>query len=228
MNKIQVHELGHIILESHMGSDIDIAAAARVSFNDEAGEMDEKNEGLINYLMKGRHGTPYEHVVFKLDIKAPIFVFREWHRHRSGWSYNEWSARYSKIEPQFYVPNRDYIRSQVGKPGAYTFEREPDDELAENIRHVIKTGQEFAYSEYQSMIDSGIAKEVARVVLPVGTYSRMKATCNLRSAMHFLSLRNSEHAQAEIRDYAIALEKLVTEVCPVAMAAFVNGGRVCP
>ncbi len=225
---MRVHEHGHIILDDHMGGDIDIAAAARVSFNAEAGDMDEKNVGLINYLMKGRHGTPFEHVAFKFDVKAPLFVFREWHRHRAGWSYNEWSARYSKIDPEFYVPQRDYVRSQVGKPGAYVFEREPDDYKASAIQDAISFASQRGYNAYEAMVEKGVAKEVARVVLPVGTYSRMKATCNLRSAMHFLSLRNTEHAQAEIRDYAIAMEAILTNICPVAMAAFIDNGRVCP
>ncbi len=250
----KIHEHGHLILESQMGDDLSIVNNARVSFNDEnryhskdcisvhskndvecncddQSPMDTlsiKDKGLILFLMNNRHGSPFESVTFRLDIKAPLFVFREWHRHRIGWSYNEWSARYSKIEPEFYVPQRNDVRTQVGKPGAYTFETVADDSVAERIQQVIRLTQKRSYREYEKMVEDGVAKEIARTVLPVGTYSRMKATCNLRSAMHFLSLRNTEYAQREIREYAQMLEAMVTLACPVAMEAFVENGRVCP
>lgn len=257
---MKIHEHGHIILEAHMGSDIDVVNSARVSFNEDGqlhfptcnaciGEerdpqcdcgharhyrdnppsaLAKKDRGLINFLMKNGHGSPFESVALRFDVKAPIFVFREWHRHRAGHGYNEWSGRYSQIDPEFYVPQRDYIRAQVGKPGAYTFERVEDDDHATHVQDKLSDAQWDSYATYQSMLDAGIAKEVARVVLPVGTYSRMKWYCNLRSAMHFLSLRNSEHAQREIRDYAIAAEGLINQVCPISMAAFVEHGRKSP
>lgn len=224
----QIHEHGHVLLDDHMGGDIAIVNNARVSFNTESDVLDADGIGLIDYLMRNGHGTPFEGVTLRFDVKAPLFVFREWHRHRAGHSYNEWSARYSVIEPEFYVPQRDYIRSQVGKPGAYKFVREPDDRKAESVRQDILAAQENSYREYEGMLSQGIAKEVSRVVLPVGTYSRMKWTCNLRSLMHFLSLRNSEHAQREIRDYAIAIEELAFQVCPVAMQSFCDNGYVSP
>jgi len=225
---VAVHQYGHVALDDTMGDDLAIVNNARVSFNDGSEVMDERNEGLIGFLMRNRHGTPFEAVTFRFDIKAPLFVFREWHRHRAGHSYNEWSARYSVIEPEFYVPQRDYVRHQVGKPGAYTFERIEDDAVAEAVRSQVEIAQQAAYAQYDSMVSAGVAKEVARVVLPVGTYSRMKWTCNLRSLMHFLSLRNSAHAQREIRDYAIAVERFALGVCPVAMKAFIDNERVAP
>jgi thymidylate synthase (FAD) len=223
-----VHEHGHVVLDDHMGDDLAIVNNARVSFNEQGETMDERNAGLIGFLMRNRHGSPFEAVTFRFDVKAPLFVFREWHRHRIGHSYNEWSARYSVIEPEFYVPQRDYIRHQVGKPGAYTFERLEDDELAAEVAARILQSQRDSYDDYEEMISEGVAKEVARVVLPVGTYSRMKWTCNLRSLMHFLSLRNSEHAQREIRDYAIAVEYFASSICPVAMQSFIENGRTAP
>lgn len=219
---------GHVILEKWMGSDLDIVNNARVSFNDGSQEMDEKNQGLINFLMREKHGSPFEAVTFRFDIKAPIFVFREWHRHRAGHSYNEWSARYSEIKGEFYVPERDWIREQVGKPGSYTFERVEDDSLAESVQDKIRTCQEFAYSDYEAMLNNGIAKEVARVVLPVGTYSRMKWTTNARALMHFLSLRNSEQAQREIRAYAQIIELMAWQVIPYTMEAFAKHGNQSP
>lgn len=226
--EIRVHDHGHVVLEDRMGGDLEIANNARVSFNDGSQQLTERDSGLINYLMRNRHGSPFEAVTFRFDVKAPIFVFREWHRHRAGHSYNEWSARYSRIEPEFYVPARDYVRTQVGKPGAYSFERVEDDELAARVRAELARRQAEAHASYSELVAAGVAKEAARVVLPVGTYSRMKWTCNLRSLMHFLSLRNSEHAQAEIRDYAAAVERLAFDVCPVAMEAFVENGRTAP
>lgn len=228
LKKVRLHEYGHLMLEDNMGGDLSIVNNARVSFNDGSEEMDERNAGLIRFLMKNRHGSPFESVTFRFDVKAPLFVFREWHRHRAGHSYNEWSARYSVIEPEFYVPPRDYIRAQVGKPGAYTFERVEDDDVADTVRNGIRAAQYESYERYDRMLQTGIAKEVARVVLPVGTYSRMKWTCNLRSLMHFLSLRNSEHAQKEIRDYAKVVESMAFEVCPIAMQAFVDNDRTAP
>lgn len=223
-----IHNHGHIALDDHMGNDLSIVNNARVSFNDVSDSMDSKNIGLIYYLMRNRHGSPFEAVTFRFDVKAPLFVFREWHRHRAGHAYNEQSARYSVIESEFYVPERDYVRTQKGKPGAYTFEREKDDEVAQRARDSIYESQRRAHSEYLTMLEDGIAKEIARTVLPVGTYSRMKHTTNLRAAMHFISLRNSENAQREIRDYAVEMERIITNICPVAMRAFVDNGRICP
>lgn len=219
---------GHIVLERVSGTELDIVNSARVSFNDSSDEMDERNEGLINFLMRERHGTPFEAPTLHFDVKLPLFVTREWHRHRIGWSYNEWSARYSKIEPEFYVPARDDVREQTGKPGAYTFERIEDDTFADETRNRIEAAQHSAYREYERMLDLGIAKEVARVVLPVGFYTRMKASCNLRSLMHFLSLRNAEQAQREIRAYAEIMEEMARAHFPVTIGRFVEHGRVCP
>lgn len=225
---VKIHNHGHVALDDHMGSDLEIVNNARVSFNSESDVMGESEVGLIGYLMRNRHGSPFEAVTFRFDIKAPLFVFREWHRHRAGHSYNEQSARYSIIEPEFYVPARDAIRHQVGKPGAYTFERVEDGLLARDVQTDIEQAQLRAYRTYEDLLEQGIAKEVARVVLPVGTYSRMKWTCNLRSLMHFLSLRNSPHAQREIREYAEIVEVLAFQVCPVAMQAFVDNERKAP
>lgn len=225
---IDVHNAGHVILDDYMGDDLAIVNNARVSFASHSDTLDESGEGLIGYLMRNRHGSPFEAVTFRFDIKAPLFVFREWHRHRAGHSYNEVSARYSQIANEFYVPERDYIRHQVGKPGAYTFERMESDSHADAVLDAISLSCEVAFDTYEDLLAEGVAKEVARVVLPVGMYSRMKYTTNLRALMHFLSLRNSENAQREIRDYAKVLEDLAFDVCPVAMRFFVDNGRVAP
>lgn len=223
----QIHEHGHLVLEDVMGSELSIVNNARVSFDQESTEFGPKEEGLLNFLMRERHGSPWEAVVFRFDVKAPLFVIREWQRHRIG-SFNEQSARYSVIPDQYYVPARDAIREQVGKPGAYTFSRVEDDTVAREAQAIIDSVQENAFAAYNDLIDRGFAKEIARIVLPVGMYSRMKWTVNLRSLLNFLSLRNSPHAQGEIRDYATVIEKLVESRFPTVIRVFNENGRVVP
>lgn len=219
---------GHIKLERVSGTELDIINSARVSFNDESDEMDERNEGLINFLMRERHGTPFEAPTLHFDVKLPLFVTREWHRHRVGWSYNEWSARYSKIEPEFYVPSRDDMREQKGKPGAYHYERIEEDGRAEANMDLIEATARYAFDRYDDMLADGVAKEIARLVLPVNMFTRMKASCNLRSLMHFLGLRNHPQAQREIRYYAEIMEAMAMEHFPVSMSRFIEHGRKSP
>ena len=150
---------------------------------------------------------------------------REHHRHRAGHSYNEWSGRYSKLEAEFYVP--DYVRTQVGKPGAYSFEP-VDPQVREATREEIRAAAEQAFEAYERMLEQGVAKEVARMVLPLSLYTKYFWSCNPRSLMHFCSLRNSEQAQFEIREYARAAESFLERVMPVTHAAFVANDRVAP
>ena len=224
IGKIEVHEHGHVVLEKMMGGELDIVNNARVSFNSEADEMDERNRGLINFLMRERHSSPFEAVLFRFDVRAPLFVVREWQRHRIS-SYNEESARYSVINEDFYVPDKDYVRSQHGKPGAYYFEPIEDPEVVDEVRYHIERAQKEAFRTYKHLLDTGVAKEVARTVLPVGMYSRFKWTVNLRSLLNFLSLRNHKHAQQEIRDFAEAVEELVAEQLPFVMEKWNEHGR---
>ncbi len=227
MKRIKVLDHGYITLLDHMGGDIDIVNAARISFDQESGEMSDRDKGLINFLMRERHGTPFEMVDFKFEVGAPIFVFREWHRHRIA-SINEMSGRYTELERRFYIPARDQIREQKGKPGAYYYERMEDDDAALCYMDAIREQSEDCFDTYEKLLSSGVAKEVARLVLPVNTYSKMVWKCNLRAVMNFLSLRNHEHAQYEIRAYAQAMELLVSLVVPEAMSRFIEHGRVQP
>jgi thymidylate synthase (FAD) len=158
-------------------------------------------------------------------VKAPLFVVREHHRHRAGHSYNEWSGRYSKMRAEFYVP--DYVRTQVGKPGAYTFEPVEAD-VRDAAREEIERQAQEAFAAYERMLDLGVAKEVARTVLPLNMYTKYYWSCNPRSLMHFCSLRNSEHAQYEIREFAAAAESFLERLMPVTHAAFVENGRLAP
>lgn len=222
---MKVLDNGEINLEKVCAEDLDIVNAARVSLNAQSQEMGEREVGLIRFLMKNRHGTPFEHGYFKFRIKAPLFVFREWHRHRIGHSYNEWSARYSKLEPQFYIP--ETVVTQVGKPGDYSYEilEEP---AAEEFRATLLSSSIKAYSEYERALENGVAKQQARAFLPVNIYSEMIWSCNPRSLMHFLGLRNHKDAQDEIRAYAIEAEKVFLDTMPVTAQLFIEGGRIVP
>lgn len=222
---VSVLDRGYLALDAALASDLAVVNAARVSFNQESTEMTERDAGLVGFLMRERHGTPFEHGYFRFVVKAPIFVVREHHRHRAGHSYNEWSGRYSKLDAEYYVP--DYVRTQVGKPGAYRFEP-VDPELRDAVQAEIRAAAENAFDAYERLLERGVAKEVARTVLPLAMYTRYFWSCNPRSLMHFCGLRNSEQAQHEIREYARAAESFLQRLMPVTHAAFVANGRRAP
>jgi thymidylate synthase (FAD) len=223
---IRVLDHGFVRLDDVMASDLSVVNAARVSFARRKEEMDDSDAGLIRFLMRDRHGTPFEHNAFRFHIRAPIFVAREWMRHRVG-SFNEFSLRYAKATEDFYVPEPEDVRSQVGKPGAYTFETvEP--ELADETRDALREVYELAYTTYVRLVEAGVAREVARSVLPVGAYTEFYWTVNARSLMNFVSLRAAETAQREIRRYAEAVERFLEQHMPITYAAFVASGRVAP
>ena len=223
---IRVLDHGFVRLDEAMASDLSVANAARVSFARRKDVMDEADEGLIRFLMRDRHGTPFEHNAFRFHIRAPIFVTREWMRHRIG-SFNEFSMRYAKATDDFYVPDADDVRTQVGKPGAYSFEP-MNPELAEETREELRALYDAAYATYQRLVDQGVARELARAVMPVGAYTEFFWTVNARALMNFVSLRAAETAQREIRRYAEACERFLAEKMPVTHAAFVANGRVAP
>jgi thymidylate synthase (FAD) len=224
-NTVEVLDHGFLALDGVCASDLAVVNGARVSFNVASEAMSERDAGLIRFLMRDRHGSPFEHGYFRFIVKAPIFVVREHHRHRAGHSYNEWSGRYSKLEAEFYVP--DFVRTQVGKPGAYTFEPVAP-EVRELARSEIAQAAAQAFEAYERMLERGVAKEVARTVLPLSLYTKYYWSCNPRSLMHFCSLRNSEQAQFEIREYARAAEGFLERAMPVTHAAFVANGRIAP
>jgi thymidylate synthase (FAD) len=223
---IPVLDHGFVRLDDAMADDLSVVNGARVSFARHKTEMDDSDAGLIRFLMRERHGTPFEHNSFRFHIRAPIFVAREWFRHRVG-SFNEFSMRYAKATDDFYVPEPDDVRSQVGKPGAYSFEPvEPG--IAETTREEMRAVYEAAFSAYERLVELGVARELARSVLPVGAYTEFYWTVNARALMNFLSLRNSETAQREIRRYAEACERFLAEKMPVTHAAFVANDRSAP
>ncbi|MEU2749707.1 FAD-dependent thymidylate synthase [Streptomyces collinus] len=226
-------------LVKHTASDADVLFAARVSTLgeqslDELKKDPERSKGLINYLMRDRHGSPFEHNSMTFLISAPIFVFREFMRHRVGWSYNEESGRYRELQPVFYVPDESRKLVQEGRPGKYVFV-EGTQAQQELVGRVMEDSYRQAYEAYQEMLAAGVAREVARAVLPVGLYSSMYATCNARSLMHFLGLR-TQHELAKVpsfpqREIEMVGEKMEAEwsrLMPHTYAAFNANGRVAP
>lgn len=213
-----------------MGNDQSIVRAARVSSG--SASEPEKDKGLINYLMRDRHGSPFEHAVFTFRIEAPIFVFREFMRHRVA-SYNEESGRYKQLEPVFYVPDENRKLIQVGKPGAYTFE-DGTVEQQDAVTRSLTWSALSSYGMYSEMLEQGVAREVARMVLPVNIYSSMYVTMNARALMNFLSLRSLEQGkfpsfpQVEIAMVADQMEENFRNILPETHASFIANGRVAP
>jgi thymidylate synthase (FAD) len=225
-NTIELLDHGFVRLDGAMADDLSVVNGARVSFARRKDEMDASDEGLIRFLMRDRHGSPFEHNAFRFHVRCPIFVAREWFRHRIG-SFNEFSMRYAKATDDFYVPEPEDVRTQVGKPGAYSFEP-VDEDLAEETRRELEALYEQAYATYARLVEKGVARELARSVMPVGSYTQFYWTVNARALMNFVSLRNSEFAQLEIRRYAEAVEAFFAREMPVTHAAFVANNRVAP
>lgn len=225
-------------LVNDQASDRSVIYAARVST---AGESDlglgqlvlESEHQLIRWLMRNRHGSPFEHNSMTFYVEAPIFVFREFMRHRIA-SYNEESGRYKQLQPVFYTPSDKRNLVQQGKPGAYVFVPGTLDQ-AELVREEIWASAIESYQRYENMLNAGIAREVARVVLPLNIYSSMYVTMNARALMNFLSLRvKAENSmfpsfpQREIEMVAELMEADFREAMPIVHAAFVASGRVAP
>lgn len=216
---IKVLDHGLVRLVEHMGSDLSIVRNARVSYDAEwrAGEDEGKDAKLLDYLIKNKHTSPFESCVFTFEVKAPIFVFRQWHRHRT-WSFNEISARYAELPEEFYVPAPEQITTQsTSNKQMRTNEVNPN---VSDIMRAIGMQSEEAFRTYRELLEWGTPRELARSVLPVGTYSHMFATVDLHNLMHFLRLRLHPHAQYEIRVYAEAMLKLIEPLVPHSVAAF--------
>lgn len=219
-------------------SDNDVVWAARVSTAGEqslgdVGSDATRDAGLINYLARERHGSPFEHTSMTFFVSAPIFVFREFMRHRIA-SYNEESGRYRELKPVFYVPGPERKLVQIGKTGAYEFIDGTPEQYEVTVK-AIKESCTFAYDRYQEMLAAGVAREVARAVLPVTLFSSMYVTMNARALMNFLSLRTSRpgshfpsYPQREIEMVAEKMEAHFAELMPITYAAFQKSGRIAP
>lgn len=221
--KIEILDHGYVRLVDNMGDDLSVVRAARVSFDAawRAGEDEANDTKLINYLWRNRHTTPFEAVAFTFEIKAPIFVFRQWHRHRT-WSFNELSARYRELPEEFYVPKSEHIgvQSKSSKQA-----RDLTGDTNAVAGDIIEAACANAFVMYRKLLACGTPRELARSVLPVATYSHMFATVDLLNLMKFLTLRCDQHAQYEIRVYADAMRELARAVTPVCIGAWESAGK---
>lgn len=215
---IAVLDHGFVRLVDHMGNDLSVVRAARVSYDSawRAGENTGSDTRLIRHLMRNRHSTPFEAVEFQFEVKAPIFVLRQWHRHRT-WTYNELSGRYRPLPEEFYVPDAATVGMQAAanKQG-----RQPSDVERGASVASYESRCRAAFREYEWLLAQGWPRELARMVLPLSTYSHMFAKVNLWNLLHFLELRLDEHAQWEIRQYAAAILALIEPVVPVSVRAW--------
>lgn len=222
MEKIDVLDHGFVRLIDSMGSDLSISRSARVSYDAawRAGENESSDEKLINYLWRNNHTSPFESVTFTFEVKAPIFVFRQWHRHRT-WSFNELSARYKELPEEFYVPKPEQVGEQAKGNKQCRVQGQITD-FAVSASNIIKAHSEMSFDTYRTLLCKGVPRELARSVLPVNTYSHMFCTVNLLNLLKFCTLRSHEHAQYEIRVYSDALLKLIEPIVPVTMKAYNN------
>lgn len=223
MTDIQFKSDVDVELIDAYGSDNRVVQAARVSTLGANDPEPSEGAGLIRYLLRNEHMSPFEHAGFTFRVHAPIFVTRQMLRHRSS-QFNEESGRYRELEPIFYVPPPERPVVQVGKTGDYTFE--DDGDRSEKVRGTLRWESENIWATYRNMIDDGVAKEVARMVLPVNLFSTMYMTLNARNLMHFLDLRLDSHAQQEIQWIARKMEVYFAEAMPWTYAAWKESADV--
>jgi thymidylate synthase (FAD) len=216
---IKVLDKGFVTLVDIMGDDRSAVRAARVSHGKDI-STDEKDRKLINYLMEHGHLSPFEHITFTFHVKAPIFVVRQWFRHRIGMSPNEISRRYtSKNVNEFYIPDHIRIQDTKDKQSSNIYS---DEQLREEALEIIEEVYKKSYEAYEKLINMGVAREMARIILPVGEYTEFYLTTNARALMHFLDLRASSHAQWEIQEYAKALAIFFQKKCPWSYEAYLK------
>ncbi len=217
--RFKVLDKGFVALVDYMGSDAAIVQAARVSYGMGTKSVND-DAGLINYLMRHRHTSPFEMVEVKFLASMPMYVAREWVRHRTA-SINEYSARYSIVPDKFNIPDLQEIGAQATK-NRQGREGNVDDEVASAFRRDVEEVSDSAYERYQKAIDGGVAREQARILLPVNAYTEWYWKIDLNNLFHFLSLRLDDHAQEEIRAYAKVMADITKTIVPAAYAAFEN------
>lgn len=212
---------GYVRLVDHMGSDLSVVRSARVSYDADwrSGEDSGSDARLINYLMKHKHTSPFESVTFTFEISCPLFVARQWQRHRT-WGYNEISARYSQLPNEMYYPEEDMIGVQSKDNKQMRDMTSIDPTVAMYINSAIRSHNTRCYALYEELIEAGCPRELARGCLPTNIYTRFFGTVNLHNLLKFISERIHLHAQYEIRVYAIALLDLIESIVPVSVAAF--------
>ena len=212
---------GWVGLIDHLGSETTIVNAARVSFGKLKSEMDARDVGLLEYLIDNRHTSPLEHLVFTFSVHCPLFIRGQWHRHRT-WSYNEISRRYTEIDMEFYTP--EHLRRQAETNRQASVEDANFDDAA--LREMIRKQNADSLKLYNDLLEAGVCREQARGVLPQNMMVTFWGTVDLNNLLHFLELRDSEHAQWEIREYAKAIKKLIKPVIPHVAAYYESKGQV--
>ncbi|MBO5958908.1 MAG: FAD-dependent thymidylate synthase, partial [Lentisphaeria bacterium] len=212
---------GWVGLIDTLGTESTIVNAARVSFGKIKQEMDDRDVGLLNYLIENRHTSPLEHIVFTFSIHCPLFIRGQWHRHRT-WSYNEISRRYTEIDMEFYTP--EHLRRQAETNRQASVEDANFDDAA--LREMIRKQNTDSLKLYNDLLEAGVCREQARGVLPQNMMVTFWGTVDLNNLLHFLELRDSEHAQWEIREYAKAIKKLIKPVVPHVAAYYESKGQV--
>ena len=211
---------GWIGLIDTLGTESTIVNAARVSFGKIKTDMDERDVKLLHYLLDNRHSSPLEHIVFTFSVHCPLFVRGQWHRHRT-WSYNEISRRYTEIDIEFYTPKHLRMQSENNRQASYD---NPDFQDAE-LRAMIDKQNKDSLALYEKLLEGGVCREQARGVLPQNMMVTFWATVDLNNLLHFLSLRDSDHAQWEIREYAVAIKKLIKPIIPNVASYFAAKGQ---
>jgi thymidylate synthase (FAD) len=216
--EIPVLDKGFVRLVDYMGGDSRIVQTARVSYG-EGTKTVRQDAGLIDYLLRHEHTSPFEHVIFELHCKMPIFVARQWVRHRTA-RLNEISGRYSVMKDEFYLPPREQISLQsIDNKQGRNKESVPV-ELQDKVLELLKKDQSASYANYTEILNDGIARELARINLPLSMYTEWYWQMDLKNMLHFLKLRMDSHAQWEIQEYARAIAKIVKTVCPMAYESF--------
>lgn len=209
---------GFVRLVDYMGGDESIVQAARVSYGKGTKTINE-DRGLIRYLMRHLHTTPFEMVELKFHVKLPIFVARQWIRHRTA-NVNEYSGRYSVMKDEFYVPDHSAIHFQSLRNKQGRADQDVPADLRQRVLDILTSSQEQMYTEYEQMLESDIARELARINLPLSLYTEWYWKIDLHNLFHFLRLRMDEHAQYEIRVYGEAMAEITKKVSPMAWEAF--------
>ncbi len=216
----RVLDHGFIRLVDYMGNDSAIVQSARVSYGEGTKKLHE-DRGLIRYLMRHRHTTPFEMVEFKFHVKLPIFVARQWIRHRSA-NVNEYSGRYSVMKEEFYLPKPEDVQTQSDRNKQGRSDQEVPPEIQQKFIDSLAKLQRDAYGQYEEALDQEIARELARINLPLSLYTEWYWKIDLHNLFHFLRLRLDDHAQMEIRQYAVIMAQMVEAVCPLAYEAFAD------
>jgi thymidylate synthase (FAD) len=222
----QVLDHGVVELVDFMGSDLRIVNAAQASFDKESADFEFREERILASLIREEHGVPFEHVVFTFKMKLPLFLARQYVKHRHG-SWSEHSGRYSALHPEFYVPLHQHVRRQVGKPMDYAFEAATPD-VAWEFQDRLMEANELSWDTYTWAVENGVAKEQARFAMPENRYTTVVWTLNLRSLFNVIRLRVDSHAQWEAQRYAEVLEGLAMKVVPSAMSSWIGSGRPKP